>query len=389
MVQKLKDFLADLITVGLPESEQKWAEKLLLITVVFISLVVFIYSFPVLVNSTWPLSLDPDFEEKKNVLGIGLISALILFIFLVYFIVETLRLITAGIRILFQMLVTNPARKVWQFITHAVVNFWLTKQLLRTRKRWLDYWKYVGFETEIKPFLSYLEPEVAVPISRVTELDQLHLDEKYETKEFIQQVIKRYQRLGMLLIIPLMVGFAVFMMLPVILIVPVLTRFLPGLVLIFILLYILVWLPVSYEAFRAYIEASVQRMDTWRLRHWELLKQEKATEISESMALQTQSSHQERTDALRAVYQQEFARYQQLQQNVRQAEEVLNRVNNLSTEDQESILWLLEVLNSQREMKLAQIEKSQRPKRIATDFMINVLAGLFGALIMYIYGLFQ
>lgn len=377
---QLKKQLGDLITVGPSDAKKKWADRLTFAIAMLGSLILFIYS--------WKQRSDPSFDEKGIIAYFGFLSAFVLLFLLIYFIILTVKLIHDGIRALIRLVLIRPAKKVGQLSTSFVMNLWLTKQVIKLGKRWLAWWEYIGFETSIKPFLSYLEPEIEPPIANVTELTQLHLDEKYNNQEFIQNVIARYQRLGTVLALPWITGWFVLTFLPGTILLPVLSQVSPYLSNLYIYFFIFIWIPACLGGFGALIGAVLRRQHTWRKPLWELMKQEYVDRMADSVNLQAQSTLQERIDTLRVAYQQELVRYQQLQQDARKTEHSMEWINRLTHEDQESALWLFERQTKRFQEEIAKREKAQLPQRNVRDFTINVIAGLFGAFLMYAIGLF-
>lgn len=379
MRSKLEKRLGDYLTVGPSDDKKKWADGLTVAIAVLGSLILFIYS--------WTQRSNPAFDEKGLVAGLGLAGAFGLLTFLLCFIFLTVKLIHAGIRALIKFIIIQPAKNTWKLIISFTMNSWLIKQVIRIGKRWLAWWEYIGFETSIKPFLSYLEPELEPPISNVTELTQLHLDEKYNDQEFIQNVIARYQRLGTVLALPWITGWFVLTFLPGTILLPVLSKVSPYLSNLYIYFFIFIWIPACLGGFWALIGAILRRQHTWRKPLWELMKQEYVDQLADSVNLEAQSTLQERIDTLRSTYQRELRRYRQLEQDARSTEHSIDWINRLSREEQNSALRLFEMQHQRIQEEVARREKAQLPKRTVRDFAINVAAGLFGALLAYAIGL--
>lgn len=377
---QLKKQLGDLITVGPSDAKKKWAERVSFAIFILGSLILFIYS--------WQQRSDPSFDEKGIIAGLGMAGAFGLLSLLVYFIILTVKLIQDGIRALIQFVIIRPAKSLGKHGTSFVMDSWIAKQVIKIVKRWLAGWEYIGFETSVKPFLSYLEPELSTRIIDVTELTQIHLDESHDNQVFIELVVDRYQRLATIMIVPLLFGYFIVLFLPGILALPI-VRTWPILFLPFLILFFFVWIPSVIVGWRAYGNALVKRRDAWITRNWERLRQEQVNQIIQEASIQTETTLQARIDALRLAYQQELTRYGQLQQETRLVEDALQWFNRLSSEDQNSALWLFELQHNRIQEEIARRERSQLPKRTARDFIINVVAGLFGAFLTYVYGLFQ
>jgi len=386
MDSKLKNILVEYITLGFPKNKQKFVERLFDTITIIVSLFFVIQAFPIAVQSGWQLQSSPLFEANQIVLFAGFMGSFILFAYLIAVISKTVKLIKSTLRSIIQIIVITPVQNVRRFTASFVKNSWPIKQIEKYYKRWLDYCENLGFVTSIKPFLMYLEPNMIVQISDFTQLTELYVDVQQENKEYIQQVLDRYQRLAMLLVVPVMLGFFVLLVLPgIIFPVAVLSS------LVFLtsfILYFVVWIPAIFIGFKAFMNAHIKRRDAWFMRLWKLAQQEQLNELAESSNFEIQKTLQERIDALRSIYQQELDRYHELQQSARKTETSLDWINRLSREEQNTALWLLEIQYKRIQEENARREKAQLPKRTAWDFAINVAAGLFGALLTYALGLF-
>lgn len=384
MQSQPKKLLEKFITSGPSDSQTKWADRLMLVMAVMGSLIIFLYS--------WTQRSDPSFDERGFVAALGFLGALGLVLFLLYFLVLTVKLILSGFRALIQSIVIKPIKSLWEFTTASITSSWLAKQVKRVIKRWLTRWESIGFKTSIKPFLSYLEPEIDPPIADVTELTLIHLDEKHNNQEFIKNVIARYQRLGMILALPLMGGWLVLTFLPGI-ILPAISRVSPHISSLYAFFLIFIWIPACLVGFRALVGVPLRRQSTWRQSLGELMKQEYVDRLADSLNLEAQSTLQERMESLRAIYQRELIRYQQLQQDARETELSINWINRLSQEDQNSALSLFETLNRRILEEIAQREKAQQSQKTRRDILVNLAAsGIFSILtgiLGFLVGLIQ